>query len=104
MQNILYILGCLFVALGVIFMLTSIVGFAKFKDPFKMMHVGGVCDLISGPLIMLGCGIIFASDGDISTLFKIFLTIIIIYITSPISTNAISEAASMVNKQVFVKK
>lgn len=104
MFYIFYLIGCLFIAFGGAFMLTSITGFVKFKDPFKMMHVAGVCDLIGGPLIMIGCGILFLGHGDISAFFKIFLTIVIIYITSPISTNAISEAASRMNNQIFIKK
>lgn len=98
---ILLYIGYILIGIGVFFTLTAIVGFVKFKEPFKMMHVAGVCDLMGGPFIMLGCGVIFISHGDYSTFFKLLCLILIVYLISPISTNAISEVASYMQKLDF---
>ncbi|QED23440.1 monovalent cation/H(+) antiporter subunit G [Candidatus Deianiraea vastatrix] len=101
--SFIYILGNILIGLGCLFVLSSIAGFVKFRDPFKMMHVGGVADLAGMPLIILGCGIIFITRGNYDAFFKILFIIIITYITSPIGTNAISESASRMYGYQFLK-
>lgn len=83
---------------GSFFVFSSVIGFIKFTDVFRLMHVCGVCDLVGAPLMILGCGMIFLSNGDFHTFFKTFLISFILYIISPISTNALSDAAFRIKK------
>ena len=98
------IFGFCLIGIGMYFLFTAIFGFAKFRDPFKMVHVGGIFDLVGSPAIMLGCGVIFASEGDFSAMFKIIFLVVIMYITSPISTNAISEATVRMRSDIILDK
>jgi len=101
-SQIIHLIGDIIIGLGCIFVFSSIAGFVKFKDPFKMMHVGGVCDLTGVPLIIFGCGVIFLSHGNYDAFFKTLFIIIVTYITSPIGTNAISESASRMYGYTFL--
>ncbi len=89
----LHYLSNLFIALGCLFIFSSVAGFVKFKDPFRMMHVGGVCELIGIPLLIIGCGLIFLDHGNADAFFKTIFISVIFYLISPVGTNAISESA-----------
>lgn len=67
-----------------------------------MMHVGGVCDLIGAPLIIIGCGVIFLSWGDVDSFLKTIFLCVIFYIVSPVTTNAISESACRLYGEGFM--
>lgn len=94
----LYYLSNACILAGCLFIFTSVAGFLKFKDPFKMMHVSGVCELIGVPLLILGCGFIFLEAGQVDAFCKTIFILIIFYIIAPIGTNAISESACRLRK------
>ena len=89
----LHYLSNIFISIGCLFIFTSVAGFVKFQDPFRMMHVGGVCELVGIPLLILGCGLIFLENGNIDAFLKTIFISVIFYIISPVGTNAISESA-----------
>ncbi len=78
---------------GIFFIFTAVYGFTKFKDVFRKMHVAGVAELIGVPFILIGCGLMYISIGKYIMFFKLLFLCIIIYIVSPMNTNALSEIA-----------
>jgi len=91
-------IGYISILIGCYFLITSMAGFIKFKDKFRMLHISGLCDLLAAVLIIFGCGLIFLSHGNVSVFFKILFIVTCIYIISPITTNAISESERNINK------
>lgn len=98
----MYFIGEVLIFIGCLFVLTSLTGFVKFRDPFRMMHVSGICDLIGAPLIIIGCGVIFLSKGDVDAFLKTIFLSVIFYIVSPVTTNAISESACRLYGEGFI--
>lgn len=98
------IFGKILIFFGCFFILTSIAGFIKFKDVFRMVHVGGVCDLVGAPLVICGCGFIMLSHGNIASFYKTIFISILSYLIAPVHTNAISEAACKIYQSDVLQK
>ena len=90
-------IGYILIGLGYFFIFTTAYGFTKFKDVFRKMHVIGVSDLIGVPMIIIGCGMMYLDQGRQDILWKLIFVAVLIYLTSPVMTNTISEIACRVD-------
>jgi multicomponent Na+:H+ antiporter subunit G len=86
--------GYIFIAIGLFLMITGSVGILRFPDFFARLHPAGITDSLGAPLTLFGVILIKGL-----TLFsaKVFLLIILIYLTSPTACHAIAKAAKMHN-------
>ncbi len=84
-------------ALGLLFMIASLVGIAKLPDFFTRLHAQGVGDTIGAFLIL--AGMTAAAWGGLLPV-KILLIFIVIVLTNPIGTNLMMIAA--INKEDYL--
>ncbi len=90
------IITAVLMGLGLLFMLASLLGIARFPDFFARLHAQGVGDTL-GAFLMLA-GMMVAVGANLLSV-KILLIFIIIVLTNPIGTNLMMIAA--INKEDY---
>ncbi|MBC8243292.1 MAG: monovalent cation/H(+) antiporter subunit G [Verrucomicrobia bacterium] len=88
------ILGCILIAVGLLFFLGTTLGLLRFPDFYSRMHAAGKGDTLSTVLILLGCICLVSTQGGMSWLLglKILLIINFVFIGSPTATHAMMDA------------
>ena len=86
------ILSWVLLSLGGFFALTAAIGVLKFPDFYSRLHPAGTGDTLAQFLIMIGLIPFVGSwlDGA-----KLVLITILLFVTTPTSTHAISQAAHL---------
>lgn len=99
------IIGCIFIALGVLFFIVEIIGNFKFKYVLNRMHAAGIGDSLALGLFLIGCIII---NGFCVTSLKLLVAGICLYFTSPVCSHMLSKLEKETNpnleKECEVKK
>ena len=98
------ILGCILIAIGLLFFLGTTIGLLRFPDFYSRMHAAGKGDTLSTVLILLGC--IVLTQGGMSWLLglKILLIINFIFIGSPTATHAMMDAGKKAGAKPWKKE
>lgn len=81
---------------GMIFMLISLLGLAKYPDFFTRLHVQGVGDTLGALLIILA---MMVQTGFSLFTLKLFLAFLLIMLTNPLGTNMMMIAATNRSKE-----
>lgn len=89
------ILTIVFLACGSFFALTAAVGILKMPDFYSRVHPAGKSDTLAQVLIMTGLLLhTFHNENfDFHAGIKLIFIVIILFITSPLATHAITKAA-----------
>ena len=82
------IIGLIFVALGVLVSAIGVLGIVRFKDVFNRLHSSGLITTLGMGLLLLGGVFIMPEAAPKLILLGVFL-----FITSPVATHAIAQAA-----------
>ena len=90
------VLGCILIAIGLLFFLGTTIGLLRFPDFYSRMHAAGKGDTLSTVLILFGCICLVSTQGGMSWLLalKILLIINFIFIGSPTATHAMMDAGN----------
>lgn len=86
----LHLLGVAMIYLGSFFLLTASVGILRFPDFYTRLHPSGVGDLLGMPFILLGVAFY---NYSFFVFAKVLLIILITWVTSSTSCQAISGAS-----------
>lgn len=96
MSVVVNIITIILAALGVCFMLISMLGLNIYPDFFSRLHVQGVGDTLGALLIVLA---MMVQTGLSLMSLKIFLVFLFIMLTNPLGTNMMMIAA--INKKDY---
>jgi multicomponent Na+:H+ antiporter subunit G len=111
-MGVLEIIGTLFLLVGCVFSLTGSIGVLRFPDFYSRLHPAGKTDALAQVLILFGLALFagqqllefaLAEDGDhtmamigeANIMLKLGLIAVILLVTAPTSTHAISKAARL---------
>ena len=75
---------------GLFFVVVGAVGVVRFPDFYTRLHAAGVTDTLGAELVL--AGLIVQADS-ITTMLKLALIALFLFLTSPTSTHAIANAA-----------
>jgi len=99
-------LGCILIAIGLLFFLGTTIGLLRFPDFYSRMHAAGKGDTLSTVLILFGCICLVSTKGGMSWLLalKILLIINFIFIGSPTATHAMMDAGNKAGAKPWEKE
>ena len=90
----------LFLAAGIIFMFTGVIGLLRFPDFYTRLHATGKCDTLGEVLIIAGLLLyhlfVYSPGAELSVKLvpvKLLFLIIFIFLANPTATHAIIKAA-----------
>ena len=75
---------------GGFFAVTGGIGVLRLPDVFARLHASGMTDTMGAGMILTGC---MLQSGLSLVTIKLFLILVFLWITSPISTHAVARAA-----------
>ena len=90
MDTLLFIISQVCLAAGALLIISGGVGVLRFPDFYTRMHAAGVTETLAPILILAGL-MLMAGWGLV--LFKLFLIILFIMITSPTASHALAKSA-----------
>jgi len=91
MENIVDIIGSLVTLLGAIFVFLGSLGIVRMPDSYNRMQTGTKASTLGTMLTLLGLGIIAPS-----WLGKVFILIMFVMITNPVSSHTLARAAHFI--------
>ena len=92
-----FVLGALLIASGVIVLALSLFGVYRFNYVLNRMHAAAMGDTL-GILLVLGGLIVFSGFTAVS--FKLLLTIVMLWLTSPVSSHLIGRLEVHINEKL----
>ena len=90
METVLFAVSQLCLFAGAFLILTAGIGILRFPDFFTRMHAAGVSETLATILILAG---LMLMAGWSVILFKLFLIMLFIMITSPTASHALAKSA-----------
>ncbi len=92
---IIDVIVTLFLAAGIFFMFTGIIGLLRFPDFYTRLHATGKCDTLGEVLIIAGLLLyhIFNYPETPLVPVKLLFLIVFIFLVNPTATHAIMKAA-----------
>ena len=92
---IIDVIVVLFLAAGIFFMFTGVIGLLRLPDFYTRLHATGKCDTLGEVLIIAGLLLyhIFNYPGAPLVPVKLLFLIIFIFLANPTATHAIMKAA-----------
>lgn len=91
MENVMDIIGSLITLVGSVFIFLGSLGVVRMPDTYNRMQTGTKASTLGTMLTILGLGIIYPS-----WLHKVFLLIVFVMITNPVSSHTLARAAHYV--------
>jgi multicomponent Na+:H+ antiporter subunit G len=82
--------GFIFIAIGMYFIISGILGLFRFRDFYTKLHAASVIECCGIPFCLIGLS--FIQVNFISS-FKIVLILLLILILNPVSTHALARAS-----------
>jgi len=82
--------GFIFIAIGMCFIISGILGLFRFRDFYTKLHAASVIECCGIPFCLIGLS--FIQVNFISS-FKIVLILLLILILNPVSTHALARAS-----------
>lgn len=101
------ILTIIFIGVGLLFFTGGTIGIIRFPDFYTRLHAAGKLDTMGLFLSMLALAIYTIQGftiGTVLTGFKILLTVVFVFITSPTATHAIMDAGYRAGLRPWVKE
>lgn len=95
------ILSGAFMGLGCIFALTGSWGVVRLPDFYARLHPAGKSDTLAQALILVGLAIAFWDEPLV--VLKIVLITLVLFVTAPTATHAITKAARLDGLKPFGK-
>lgn len=96
-ETIRFILVALLMAAGLGVLISAVVGVFRFRYSLNRIHAGALVDTV-GILLML-TGLMIAEGFDITTL-KMLLTVLILWLSSPVGSHLIGRLEITVNNHL----
>ena len=111
-MGVFEIIGAVFMFVGCVFALTGSVGVLRMPDFYSRLHPAGKSDTLAQGLILLGLAMfaaqkLLAHGGDaaeghgdawigiVNVIIKLILLSLLLFLTAPTATHAISKAARL---------
>ncbi len=88
------IVGVIFVLVGMFVFAVSVLGLYRFHYTLNRMHTVALADTLGTALVMIG---LILLGLDIFHMLKLFLVLLFLWITSPVSSHLISKAEILTN-------
>ncbi|USF28682.1 monovalent cation/H(+) antiporter subunit G [Clostridium sp. MD294] len=88
------VIGILFVLVGMFVFAVSVLGLYRFHYTLNRMHAAALADTLGTALVMIGLMIL---GLDIFHVLKLFLVVLFLWITSPVSSHLISKTEILTN-------
>ena len=85
------IVAYIVISIGLFFMLTGSIGILRLPDFFSRLHASGITDSFGAPLVIFG---LILLEGFTLISLKLFVAILLIYITAPTACHALAKAAN----------
>lgn len=98
MENVVEIIGSLVTLLGAIFIFLGSLGIVRMPDAYNRMQTGTKASTLGTILTLLGLGIIVPSWFG-----KVFILIMFVMITNPVSSHTLARAAHFVGIKLSKK-
>ena len=96
-MTIRFILGYIFMGLGVLAYIISVIGNFKFKYILNRMHAAGIGDSFALGCFMIGCIII---NGINVTSLKLLAAGVCLYFTSPVCSHMLAKLEHDLNADI----
>lgn len=84
------IISCIFIGIGLFFVITGSLGILRMPNFFCRLHPAGVTDAAGAPMILIG---LMIKSGFTILSLKMFILMVLIIITSPTACYALAKAA-----------
>ena len=84
------IFGDIVILVGILFLITSLLGIIRFRDFYNKIHGASIADSFAAPLMLIGLGMI---SHDFWIFTKLFLLAILFLIIQPVSCHSIANSA-----------
>ena len=88
------IVGVIFVLVGMFVFAVSVLGLYRFHYTLNRMHTVALANTLGTALVMIG---LILLGLDIFHMLKLFLVLLFLWITSPVSSHLISKAEILTN-------
>lgn len=95
------ILSGIFMGMGCLFALTGALGVVRMPDFYARLHPAGKTDTLAQALILVGLAIAFWDEPLV--VGKIVLITLVLFVTAPTATHAITKAARLDGLKPFGK-
>ena len=92
-ELVIDILAGAFMGIGCLFAVTGSLGVLRMPDFYSRLHPAGKSDTLAQALILVGLAIAFW--GEPLVVEKIILIILVLFVTAPTATHAITKAARL---------
>ena len=90
MDTILYYLSWIFIITGSFFAISGAIGILRFPDFYSRQHAAGITDSLGAGFLLLG---LMIQGGLTLVTVKLFMILTLLFITSPVTTHAVAQAA-----------
>ncbi|WP_218118669.1 monovalent cation/H(+) antiporter subunit G [Lacicoccus qingdaonensis] len=90
------IITSIFIIIGTFFIFVSSIGLVRLRDVYSRTHAGGKSSTLGVMSIMTGAVIFFIVTEEAFN-FKLFLTIIFVFMTAPLAALAVTRSAYRTN-------
>ncbi len=97
LEWIKFIIGTIFLFVGIFFFIMEIIGVFHFKYILNRMHAASIGDTLGIGISLLG---LIIMNGFNNTSLKIFLVILFLWFASPVSSHVISRLEVTTNKNL----
>lgn len=95
----LYTIGCLFIGIGMLLTITTMLGFARFDNIYTRIHTATINDMLAIPLTIFGTSLVFLHFHDTKNAIKLFFAIVLWYIIAPVSSYIIIKIVHFYRRQ-----
>lgn len=95
------IIACLLMAVGLVFLIGSLVGMLRLPDFYSRIHASGNSETLGTMLVFLGLALY---NGFNTVSFKIILIFIFVFIGNPIGSHILSKSAYKTGHPVWTLK
>lgn len=98
MELVQIIVACLFMGLGLVFLLGSLVGMLRLPDFYSRIHASGNSETLGTMLVFLGLAVY---NGFNVTSAKIIVIFLFVFIGNPIGSHILSKCAYKTGHSVW---
>ncbi len=81
----------------------SVLGFLRFNDTYRQIHIGAIIDMLVVPVFFLSIGLLFLKNHQNMLFFKMITLIFIWYVLNPISNYCIIKIIHFYSKKRILK-
>jgi multicomponent Na+:H+ antiporter subunit G len=82
--------GFIFIAIGMYFIISGILGLFRFRDFYTKLHAASVIECCGIPFCLIGLSFL---QVNLTSSFKIVVILLLILLLNPVSTHALARAS-----------